>query len=135
MCFNVCNIYCFSISHACAYVVLRHHLEYRTQSTAIYRLLDWSKPGKAIVVSAACVFFVFLVHFLVFCLYRCRVCIFTKFCIRQRPFQNYHHSQHCVDQMILSNNKVPKMSRTPSSYDESKQEQFFNNPHTSVEFK
>lgn len=70
---------------------------------------------------------------MVFCLYRFRVCIFSKFCVRQRPFQNYQTDY--IDQIIMSNNKIPKMSRTPSSYDDSKQENFFNNPYTSVEIK
>lgn len=87
---------------------------HRTKSKAIYRLLDWSKPGKAIVVCIACICSVFIVHILVYCLYRCRVCIFKKFCLRERNFHQYVAND---DQVIYENNQTMK-SRTPSSHEE-----------------
>lgn len=102
----------------------------RTKSKSIYRLLDWRKPGKAIVVSLACIFSVFIVHLLVYCLYRCRVFIFKQFCMRERTFHQYARG----DQIIIQNNQASKIARTPSSYDESKSDQFFN-PSTVVELK
>lgn len=54
----------------------------RKNTTAIYPLLDWSKPGKSIIVSAAGILCVLVIHFIVFIMYRCRVCIFNKVCVR-----------------------------------------------------
>lgn len=104
----------------------------RAKEKSIYRLLDWRKPGKAIVVSLACIFSVFIVHVFVYCLYRFRVCIFRKFCMRQRTFHQY--ARRNDDQIIIENNQTLKVVRTPSSYDESKPDQFFN-PSTIVELK
>ncbi|XP_055301374.1 protein rolling stone [Sitodiplosis mosellana] len=103
----------------------------RTKSKSIYRYLDWRKPGKAIVVSLGCIFSVFVVHVLVYCLYRFRVGIFRKFCMRQRTFHQYARND---DQIIIQNNRTTKIARTPSSYDESKSDQFYN-PSTVVELK
>lgn len=105
----------------------------RTKEKSIYRLLDWRKPGKAIVVSLGCIFCVVIVHMLVYCLYRFRVCIFEKFCMRERTFHRYAVND---DQIIIQNNQTlaKQVARTPSSYDESKSEQFFN-PSTVVELK
>ncbi|XP_055848520.1 protein rolling stone [Episyrphus balteatus] len=55
----------------------------RKNQTAIYPLLDWTKPGKAIVVTVCAVLFVFVVHFGCYLLYRCRIWLFTKLCIRE----------------------------------------------------
>lgn len=104
---------------------------FRTKSKSIYRLLDWRKPGKAIIVSLACIFSVFVFHVLVYFLYRCRVCIFKQFCMRQRTFHQYARGD---DQIIIENNQTLKVARTPSSYDESKSDQFYN-PSTVVELK
>lgn len=96
----------------------------RTKAISIYRLLDWTKPGKAIVVSLACIFSVFVVHLLVFSLYRCRVWIFRTFCFRERAFHQYQTSN---DRVVFGNSQpIVKVSRTPSSYDEPKPEQFCN---------
>ena len=54
---------------------------HRNNTTTIYPLLDWSKPGKSIVVSATGILFVFVIHFGVYCLYRFRVCVFSKLCL------------------------------------------------------
>lgn len=110
---------------------------HRTKSKAIYRLLDWRKPGKAIVVSLGCIFSVFVVHVLVYYLYRCRVCIFKKFCMRERTFHRYAVGD---DQTIIENNRTVKtVARTPSSYDEAKPEHVCNHQHqhqsTVVELK
>lgn len=109
------------------------HFHFRTKEKSIYRLLDWRKPGKAIVVSLGCIFCVVIVHLLVYCLYRFRVCIFEKFCMRERTFHRYAVND---DQIIIQNNQTlaKQVARTPSSYDESKSEQFFN-PSTVVELK
>lgn len=107
------------------------HFEFRTKEKSIYRLLDWRKPGKAIVVSLACLFSVFVVHLVVYCLYRCRVFIFKKFCMRQSTLHQYAMGD---DQIIIRNQQTQKIVRTPTSYDESKPEQFFN-PSTVVELK
>lgn len=45
-------------------------------------MLDWTKPGKAIIVTVCAIIFVFIVHFCCFLLYRARVWLFTKLCIR-----------------------------------------------------
>lgn len=45
-------------------------------------MLDWTKPGKAIIVTVCAIIFVFVVHFCCFLLYRARVWLFTKLCIR-----------------------------------------------------
>lgn len=45
-------------------------------------MLDWRKPGKAIIVTVCAILFVLVVHFLCFLLYRARVWLFTKLCIR-----------------------------------------------------
>lgn len=96
----------------------------RTKSTSIYRFLDWTKPGKAIVVCIACICSVFIVHILVYCLYRCRVCIFKKFCLSDR---NFHRCVANDDQVIYENNQTMK-SRTPSSHEELKPEQYIYTP-------
>ncbi|XP_037960965.1 protein rolling stone [Teleopsis dalmanni] len=54
----------------------------RKNNTAIYPMLDWTKPGKAIIVTACAIIFVFVVHFCCYLLYRGRVWLFTKLCIR-----------------------------------------------------
>lgn len=108
-------------------------VSFRTKEKSIYRLLDWRKPGKSIVVSLGCIFCVVIVHMLVYCLYRFRVCIFEKFCMRQRTFHRYAVND---DQIIIQNNQTlaKTVARTPSSYEEAKPEQFFN-PSTVVELK
>lgn len=118
------------VSCACSFLRIS---SFRTKEKSIYRLLDWRKPGKAIVVSLGCIFCVVIVHMLVYCLYRFRVCIFEKFCMRQRTFHRYAVND---DQIIIQNNQTlaKQTARTPSSYDESKSEQFFN-PSTVVELK
>lgn len=50
----------------------------RKLDTSIYSLLDWSKPGKTIVISALAILFVFLVHVSIYWLYRFRICIYGK---------------------------------------------------------
>lgn len=89
----------------------------RTKSKSIYRFLDWSKPGKAIVVCIACICSVFIVHILVYCMYRCRVCMFKKFCLRERNFHRYVANND--DQVIYQNNQTMK-ARTPTSYEDAK---------------
>lgn len=91
----------------------------RKNTASIYPLLDWSKPGKSIVVSAAGILFVFVVHFLVYCMYRLRVCIFTNVCVR-------HHDDKDKTRM--------GMPRTISSL-ESGQKEHFLNSNTVVELK
>lgn len=91
----------------------------RKNTASIYPLLDWSKPGKSIVVSAAGILFVFIVHFFVYCMYRLRVCIFTNVCVR-------HHDDK--DKTRLG------MPRTISSL-ESGQKEHFLNSNTVVELK
>ncbi|XP_055387253.1 protein rolling stone-like [Condylostylus longicornis] len=54
----------------------------RLNRVAIYPLLDWTKPGKAVIVSICAVIFVAIVHFLCYTLYRLRVCLFKKLCVR-----------------------------------------------------
>ncbi|KAM7351270.1 headbutt [Cochliomyia hominivorax] len=54
----------------------------RKLQVAIYPMLDWTKPGKAIIVTVCAIIFVFIVHFCCFLLYRARVWLFTKLCIR-----------------------------------------------------
>lgn len=108
----------------CVFRVFSLHFINRTKSTSIYRFLDWSKPGKAIVVCIACICSVFIVHILVYCLYRCRVCIFKKFCLSER---NFHRCVAGDDQVIYENNQTMK-SRTPSSHEELKPEQYIYTP-------
>lgn len=43
--------------------------------------------------------------------------------MRERTFHQY---QTRDDQVVFENNQIMKISRTPSSYDDSKPEQFFN---------
>jgi len=57
---------------------------YRKNQTAIYPMMDWTKPGKAIIVTACAIIFTFFVHFCCYLLYRGRVWLFTKLCIRGR---------------------------------------------------
>lgn len=47
-------------------------------------MMDWTKPGKAIIVTACAIIFTFFVHFCCYLLYRGRVWLFTKLCIRGR---------------------------------------------------
>ncbi|XP_001355757.4 uncharacterized protein hbt [Drosophila pseudoobscura] len=56
----------------------------RKNQTAIYPMMDWTKPGKAIIVTACAIIFTFFVHFCCYLLYRGRVWLFTKLCIRGR---------------------------------------------------
>lgn len=80
-------------------------------------MLDWSKPGKSIVVSAAGILFVFVIHFIVYCMYRLRVCIFANACLR-----------------IHDDKEKMSLSRTVSSLENAQREQFLN-PNTIVELK
>ena len=79
----------------------------RKNQTTIYPILDWSQPGKAIVVSAFGVVFTFIMHVLVFLLYRIRLFIYTKLCIRYR-------------------NKKSNIARTLSTLDDGQKENFLN---------
>lgn len=90
---------------------------YRKNTSCIYPLLDWSKPGKSIVVSAAGILFVFVIHFMVYCMYRLRVCIFTNACLRHEDRE-----------------KMNSLSRTVSALEAAQKEQFLN-PNTVVELK
>lgn len=89
----------------------------RKNTTSIYPLLDWSKPGKSIVVSAAAILFVFVVHFVVFLMYRARVFIFRNACLG-----------------IHEDKERMSLSRTVSSLEGGQKEQFLN-PNTIVELK
>lgn len=88
----------------------------RRNSTCIYPLLDWSKPGKSIVVSAAGLFFVFIVHLLCYSMYRLRVWIFTKACLRD------------------GNEKLTSIHRTLSSLEDNQRENFINS-NTIIDLK
>uniref|UniRef100_A0A1B0CZ84 Uncharacterized protein n=1 Tax=Phlebotomus papatasi TaxID=29031 RepID=A0A1B0CZ84_PHLPP len=91
----------------------------RRNSMSIYPLLDWSRPGKAIVISACGILFVFIVHLVVFCMYRLRVCLYTKVCIWTR------------------NRRMKKMStlgRTLSSLEDAQKENFLG-PSTIIDVK
>lgn len=77
--------------------------------------MDWNKPGKSIVVTACAVLFVFIVHVAVYLLYRLRVCIFTKACVRK-------------------NDKQTALGRTLSSLEEAQKENFLN-PNTIIDLK
>lgn len=79
----------------------------RKDQRTIYPILDWSQPGKAIVVSAFGVVFTFIMHMLVFLLYRIRLCIYTKLCVRYR-------------------NKKSSIARTLSTLDDGQKENFLN---------
>lgn len=89
----------------------------RKNTSCIYPLLDWSKPGKSIVVSAAGILFVFIIHFMVYCMYRLRVCIFTNACLG-----------------IHEDKEKMSLSRTVSSLENAQKEQFLN-PNTIVELR
>lgn len=80
----------------------------RRDSRVIYPMLDWSRPGKSIVISAFAVLFVFLVHVIVYSLYKVRLCIYTKICVRYR------------------NNKKMSLVRTLSTMDDAQKENFLN---------
>uniref|UniRef100_A0A1A9WBX3 Protein rolling stone n=1 Tax=Glossina brevipalpis TaxID=37001 RepID=A0A1A9WBX3_9MUSC len=54
----------------------------RKNQVAIYPTMDWTKPGKAIITTVCSIIFVFIIHFTCFLLYRARVWLFTKLCIR-----------------------------------------------------
>ncbi|XP_018786961.1 PREDICTED: uncharacterized protein LOC108967788, partial [Bactrocera latifrons] len=54
----------------------------RKNNVYIYPMLDWTKPGKAIIVTVCAIIFVVVVHFCCYLLYRTRVWLFTKLCIR-----------------------------------------------------
>ncbi|XP_055683041.1 protein rolling stone [Lutzomyia longipalpis] len=91
----------------------------RRNLESIYPLLDWRRPGKAIVISACGILFVFIVHLAVFCLYRLRVCLYTKVCIWSR------------------NRRMKKMSslgRTLSSLEDAQKENFLG-PSTIIDVK
>lgn len=92
-------------------------LNSRKNTSCIYPLLDWSKPGKSIVVSAAGILFVFVVHFMVYSLYRIRVCLFTNLCLRDDDKE-----------------KMNSLSRTVSEMEVAQRQQFLN-PNTVVELK
>lgn len=79
----------------------------RKNLETIYPILDWSQPGKAIVVSAFGVVFTFLMHVLVFLLYRIRLFIYTKLCVRYR-------------------NKKSSIARTLSTLEDGTKENFLN---------
>lgn len=68
-------------------------------------------------VSAAGILFVFVIHFMVYCMYRLRVCIFTNACLR-----------------IHEDKEKMSLSRTVSSLENAQKEQFLN-PNTIVELK
>lgn len=127
----------------------------RKNKATIYPLLDWTKPGKAIVVTACAILFVFIIHVGVYCLYRLRVCLFTKLCLRH---QGSHHdaelgehlnsdkqqhaeaaqqpAQHIYQQHLDNNNKgkMTSLSRTVSALEAAQREQFLN-PNSIVELK
>lgn len=79
----------------------------RRDEKVIYPLLDWSRPGRSIVVSAVAVLFVFVVHVIVYSLYKVRLCIYTKICLRYR-------------------NKKSSLVRTLSALDDAQKENFLN---------
>jgi hypothetical protein len=76
----------------------------------IYPLLDWEKPGKTIVACVAGIFFVFIVHLVSFCMYRLRVWIYSKLCMRG----------HDDDKEVTS------IARTLSTLEDSQRENFLN---------
>ncbi|XP_013099839.1 uncharacterized protein LOC106082070 [Stomoxys calcitrans] len=91
----------------------------RKNETAIYPMLDWRKPGKAIIVTVCAIIFVFVVHFVCFLLYRARVWLFTKLCIRSS-----HHRRDGGDICEGLNDDSCTRLGGGSSADYSHQQQF-----------
>ncbi|XP_061399974.1 uncharacterized protein LOC133335679 [Musca vetustissima] len=91
----------------------------RKNEKAIYPMLDWRKPGKAIIVTVCAIIFVFVVHFLCFLLYRARVWLFTKLCIRSS-----HHRRRDGDICEGLNDDSCARLGGGSSADYSHQQQF-----------
>lgn len=82
-------------------------------------MLDWTKPGKAIIVTVCAIIFVFVVHFVCFLLYRARVWLFTKLCIRSS-----HHRRDGGDICEGLNDDSCTRLGGGSSADYSHQQQF-----------
>ncbi|KXJ81869.1 hypothetical protein RP20_CCG017579 [Aedes albopictus] len=101
----------------------RCHSMERHNESSIYRMLDWQKPGKSIVVCVLGVFFVFVIHFLCYCMYCLRVWLYARFCLPE-PIRNGSRNGE----------KISCITRSLSTMEESQREQFLN-PSTVIDLK
>ena len=85
-------------------------------------MLDWTKPGKSIVICALGIFAVFLMHFLCYCLYCLRVWLYARVCVQGNNSKS------------SSNEKITSITRTLSSMEEAQRENFLN-PTAVVDLK
>lgn len=100
-------------------------------------MLDWTKPGKSIVVCAAGVFFVFVVHFFCYCLYCLRVWLYAQVCLPETSssVDNLSGGSGSTRKTLgSSREKISSITRTLSSMEESQREQFLN-PSTIIDLK
>lgn len=63
---------------------MTHGLVFRQGSSAIYSILDWSKPGSTTLVCIGTLIFLILLHFFTYGMYRLRVCIFNALKLERR---------------------------------------------------
>ncbi|XP_058447103.1 protein rolling stone isoform X1 [Malaya genurostris] len=101
----------------------------RHNESSIYKMLDWQKPGKSIVICALGVFFVFIVHFICYCLYCLRVWLYARVCLPEPD-----SSASSGSTRKTSREKVSSITRTLSAMEESQREQFLN-PSTVIDLK
>uniref|UniRef100_A0A182QD39 Protein rolling stone n=1 Tax=Anopheles farauti TaxID=69004 RepID=A0A182QD39_9DIPT len=94
----------------------------RHNDSSIYKMLDWTKPGKSIVICALGIFAVFLMHFLCYCLYCLRVWLYARVCVQGNNSKS------------SSNEKITSITRTLSSMEEGQRENFLN-PTAVVDLK
>uniref|UniRef100_A0A182IWF9 Protein rolling stone n=1 Tax=Anopheles atroparvus TaxID=41427 RepID=A0A182IWF9_ANOAO len=94
----------------------------RHNDSSIYKMLDWTKPGKSIVICALGIFAVFLMHFLCYCLYCLRVWLYARVCVQGN------------NSKTSSNEKITSITRTLSSMEEAQRENFLN-PTAVVDLK